>query len=306
MRIGAFVLAAGPSWDWERRVAAIADAEARGFDSAWIANIREYDALTLLALAGQRTSRIELGTFVVPTYPRHPSSLAQQALTTQAICNGRLALGIGLSHRVSMEGGLGFDWNHPIRHMREYLTCLERLFTGEPASFAGQEFTLNEYQLSMAGATRPALLVAALGPQMLKLTGALADGTALWMGGPKYIRDHVVPIMGEAAAAAGRPSPRVVAGLPVCVTDNRDAVRARAEDVFARYGQLPSYRAILDKEGAASPTDVSLIGTEAQVEDGIAQLREAGATELAAAVFAPRGEDPERTNALLRRLKAGS
>src|SRR5882724_12088296 len=130
-------------------LAAFEDAEARGFDSAWLPNIRGYDALGVLALAGRVTRKIELATFVTPTYPRHPAALAQQALTTQAASGGRLTLGIGLSHRVTMEAGLGFDWNHPVRHLREYLSCLGPLLRGEPTTFAGEEYKLDGYQLTV-------------------------------------------------------------------------------------------------------------------------------------------------------------
>ncbi len=284
-------------------LAAFEDAEARGFDSAWLPNILGYDALTVLALAGRLTRTIELATFVTPTYPRHPSALAQQALTTQAASGGRLTLGIGLSHRVTMEEGLGFDWNHPVRHLREYLNCLGPLLRGEAASFAGEEYKLNGYQVTVPGATPPPVLVAALGPQLLRVTGRLADGTAIWMGGPRYIAEHAAPTITAAAREAGRPAPRIVAGLPICVTDNLDAVRARANEAFARYGELPSYRAVLDRqETGSSPGDVALIGDEAQVKAGIDELQAAGATDLVASVYAPRGEDPDRTYALLRSL----
>jgi 5,10-methylenetetrahydromethanopterin reductase len=282
------------------------DAEQQGFASVWLAHIRGVDALTALALAGQRTQRIELGTFVVPTYPRHPAALAQQALTVQAATSNRLTLGIGLSHRVSMEAQLGFDWDHPIRHMREYLTCLDQLLAQQPGQFEGEEFTLRGYEISIPDAAPPQVLVAALGPQMLKLTGAMAGGTAIWMGGAHYIAEHVLPRISAAAQEAGRPSPRIVAGLPICVTDQGDRVRARAAQVYERYGQLPSYRAILDREGANTPADVALIGTEQEVRAGLDRLKDAGATDFAASVFIPTGVDAEPTWALLREYAAAS
>lgn len=247
------------------------------------------------------TGRINLATFVVPTYPRHPSALAEQALTAQVATGGRLTLGIGLSHRYSMEGRLGFDRDHPVRHLREYLGCLTPLLRGEPTTFAGQEFRLDRAQVTVPDATPPSVLVAALGPQLLRLTGRLADGTAIWMGGPRYIAEHDVPTITAAAQEAGRPAPRIVAGLPICVTSNTEAVRERAGRALARYGELPSYRAVLDRqEAGASPADVALIGDEAAVQAGIDELRAAGVTDLVASVYAPRGEDAERTYALLR------
>lgn len=282
----------------------IVDADQRGFASVWMPHIRGVDALMTLALAGQRAQRVELGTFVVPTYPRHPSALAQQALTTQAATGNRLTLGIGLSHRVSMEGQLGFDWDHPIRHMREYLTCLSQLLPQQPASFEGEEFTLRGYEITVPGAESPPVLVAALGPQMLKLAGSLSDGTAIWMGGARYIAEHVTPRISEAASNAGRPAPRIVAGLPVCVTDQPAEIRERAGRAFQAYGQLPSYRAILDREGAVGPADVSLIGSADEVRAGLQAMVDAGVTDFAASVFTPRGVDPEPTWDVLR-LHAG-
>ena len=298
MKIGLMIATAGQP-DLATVLAQIDRAEALGLASAWVSSVRSYDALTVLALASQRTRSVELGTFVIPTYPRHPAALAEQALTTQAAGGGRLALGIGLSHRVTMEGMLGFDWSHPLRHMREYLSCLAPLLRGEPTSFAGEEFRIEGYQLSVP-ATPPPILVAALGPQMLRLAGRLADGTAIWMGGPRYVAEHAVPAITAAAREAGRPVPRIVAGLPVCVTDRRDEVRERVARAFERYGQLPSSRAVLDREGAPGPADVALVGNEAEVEDGLREMESAGTTDFIASVYAPRGEDPNRTYELLR------
>ncbi|HEX5502517.1 MAG TPA: TIGR03564 family F420-dependent LLM class oxidoreductase [Thermomicrobiales bacterium] len=304
MRIGVNLGLGGGVSDLEGLLRQIAAAEARGLAGAWTPNIRAFDALTVLALAGPRTGRIELGTYVVPTYPRHPAALAQQALTVQAATGNRLTLGIGLSHRVAMEDGLGYDWSHPIRHMREYLLALDALLSGEPATFAGEEFRVKDYQLTVPGATPPPVLVAALGPQMLRLTGQLAAGTAIWMGGPRYLAHDCVPVIAEAARRAGRPAPRVLVGLPVCVTDRPEEVRRQAATAFELYGQLPSYRAILDKEGAAGPADVALIGPEATVRAGVEALAAAGATDLIASVYAPRGESADRTLDLLAALTA--
>ncbi|HUG16007.1 MAG TPA: TIGR03564 family F420-dependent LLM class oxidoreductase [Thermomicrobiales bacterium] len=295
MRIG--VMAGGALQSAMRQ---IVEADEAGFASAWLSHIRGADALTVLALAGQQAQRIELGTFVIPTYPRHPSALAQQALTMQAATANRLTLGIGLSHRVSMEAQLGFDWDHPIRHMREYLTCLNPLLAQQRAHFEGEEFILRGYEITIPGAEPPPVLVAALGPQMLKLAGAMAHGTAIWMGGATYIAEHVIPRISAAASDAGRPAPRIVAGLPIAVTERGDEVRAKAAQVFERYGQLPSYRAILDREGAGTPADVALIGSDGEVRAGLQALADAGVTDFAASVFTPTGVDPEPTWSLLR------
>ena len=214
MKIGVILPNPGVLMDLETLLAEMSRAEERGMQSIWVANVpRGFDALTLLALAGQHTRTVELGTFVVPTYPRHPVALAQQALTTNAATGGRLVLGIGLSHRVVMEQGLGFDWSHPIRHMREYLTCLTGFLSGEPVTFAGEEFHITNFGITVPGATPPPVLVAALGPQMLRLAGRHADGTALWMGGARYLANEPSRRSPPPRQEAGRPAPR---SSPAC------------------------------------------------------------------------------------------
>jgi len=301
MRIGIGLGISGGAPSLDRLIQDAREAEEAGFASAWVANIFGFDALTVLALAGQATSRIELGTYVVPTYPRHPVALAQQALSVQAAARGRLTLGIGLSHRVVIEGMLGLDYSKPIPHMREYLAVLNGLLSGERTTFQGDHYRVAA-QLSVPGAARPPVLVAALGPDMLRLAGRQADGTAVWMGGLAYLRDFAVPAITAAAAKAGRPAPRIVAGLPVCVTDDAAAARRAAGGAFAVYGQLPSYRATLDRGGAGGPGDVTIAGNEAEVESQLRAFAEAGVTDFNAAVFAPHGERSERTFALLGAL----
>ncbi len=274
--------------------------EAAGFASAWIPNIFGYDAITLLALAGRVTTTIELGTFVVPTYPRHPTALAQQALTAAAATGNRFVLGIGLSHKVVIEDMFGLDYSKPIRHMREYLTILDRSLTGAPTRFQGEEFRVG-FQLTVPGAEKPPVIVAALGPQMLKLAGRLADGTATWMGGPKYLAQTAVPAITAAATEAGRPAPRIIAGFPVALTSKVDEARKSASNTFAIYGQLPSYRAVLDVEGAADASGVAIVGDDAGIRRQLRALSEAGVTDFNASPFAIEGEPgvPERTTALL-------
>ena len=271
-----------------------------GFASAWISNIFGLDALTALAVAGSQVPGIELGTAVVPTYPRHPAVLAQQALTAATALGGRLTLGIGLSHKIVIEDMYGYSFDRPARHMREYLSILLPLLDGQQASFQGETMRA-QIGLSTPRPGRVPVLLAALAPQMLRLAGQRADGTVLWMTGPATIRDYIVPTITQAAAAAGRPSPRVVCLLPVCVTDDPDGARVRANRVLAIYGQLPSYRAMLDREGAAQPGDVVLTGDEAAVAAQIRALDEAGVTDFVAVEYS-RGEDQVRTRALLKSL----
>jgi len=271
-----------------------------GFSSAWISNIFGLDALTALAVAGSQVPGIEVGTAVVPTYPRHPAVLAQQALTTALAVGGRLALGIGLSHQVVIEDMYGYSFERPARHMREYLSVLLPLLDGHPAAFDGE--TLRAHiGLSTPRLGRVPVLLAALAPQMLKLAGQRADGTVLWMTGPATVRDYIVPAITAAARDAGRESPRIVCILPVCVTDDPAAARAGAEKVFAIYGQLPSYRAMLDREGAAGPGDVAITGDEDAVAAQITALADAGVTDFVAGEYA-RGDDQRRTRQLLKSL----
>jgi len=271
-----------------------------GFASAWISNIFGLDALTALAVAGSQVPGIELGTAVVPTYPRHPVALAQQALTAALALGGRLALGIGLSHRLVIEDMYGQSFERPARHMREYLSILLPLLNGEAADFDGETMRA-KIGLSVPRPGRVPVLLAAMAPVMLRLAGERTDGTVLWMTGPATVRDYIVPIITRAAQAAGRPEPRVVCILPVCVTDDPDLARTRAARVFAIYGQLPSYRAMLDREGAEGPADVALIGAEDAVGSQITALAEAGVTDFVAGEFG-RGEDAKRTRALLKSL----
>ena len=272
-----------------------------GFASAWMSNIFGLEALTSLAVAGSGVPGIELGTAVIPTYPRHPAVLAQQALTTDLAIGGRLALGIGLSHEIVIKHMYGYSFERPARHMREYLAVLNPLLAGEPSAFSGE--TLHGHiglSVPRSGKKVP-LLLAALAPQMLKLAGSQADGTVLWMTGPATVRDYIVPSLAAAAQAAGRPAPRVVCVLPVCVTDDPAQARADAGKAFAIYGQLPSYRAMLDKEGAAGPGDVAIVGNEDSVAAQITALAEAGVTDFVAGEYA-RGDEGPRTRAFLRKL----
>jgi 5,10-methylenetetrahydromethanopterin reductase len=268
----------------------------------WTAQLGDIDALTALAVVGREVPGLDFGTAVVPTYPRHPMVMAMQALTVQAASGGRLALGIGLSHQMVIEGSFGLSFSTPIRHMREYLEILMPLLHSGQVAFEGKEFTARSMgPMKPAGATPPPVLVAALGSQMLNLTGRLADGTALWMVGPKTLAEHVVPAITKAAEGAGRPSPRVLVGLPVCVTADPGAARERAAKSFGFYNNLPSYRAMLDREGVAGPADVAVIGDEDQVAGQLRRLVELGATEFSLPLFGS-SEERERTLSVLAAL----
>ncbi len=274
-----------------------------GFASAWMANIFGLEALTALAVAGHGVGGIEVGTAVVPTYPRHPAVLAQQALTTALALDGRLTLGIGLSHKIVIEDMYGYGFDAPAVHMSEYLSVLLPLLEGQPVAFTGSTLRAS-IGLSVPRAGEVPVMLAAMGPQMLKLAGQRTAGTILWMTGPATVRDYIAPTINAAAQAAGRPAPRVVCILPVCVTDDPDHARARAARVFEIYGQLPSYRAMLDREGAAGPADVAIVGDEDAVAGQITALADCGVTDFVAGEFG-RGEEATRTRALLKTLITG-
>ncbi len=281
-------------------VAMATQVESEGFAGFYIPQIFGLDALTALAVVGAKVPRIELGTAVIPTYPRHPMMLAAQALTTQQASDGRLVLGIGLSHQIVIESIFGMSYDKPARHMREYLAILMPLLHGEAVGVTGETLTFNG-SVGIQAAPVP-VFVAALGPRMLELAGRVADGTVTWMTGPATVESHIAPLITKAAADAGRPAPRIAVGLPVGVTDDADAARQFAAKTWEMYGYLPSYRAMLDREGVAGPADVAIVGNEAAVAAGIQRVADAGATDFAASEFGLSADDRARTRALLRSL----
>jgi 5,10-methylenetetrahydromethanopterin reductase len=270
-----------------------------GLDHAFAPQIFGPDALTLLAAAGAQVPGIGLGTGVVPVYPRHPMMLAQQALTVQLATANRLILGIGLSHQVVVEGMWGISFDKPARYMKEYLAALMPLLHGEKVNVAGERITTNAFApLEIKDVTAPPVLVAALGTTMLKLAGRVADGTVTWMTGMQTIASHIAPVIRQAAEEAGRPAPRIGVALPISVTADVDATCARINSEFAIYPNLPSYKAMLDKEGAGCPSDVAIVGDEDVVRASIEKLAAAGATDFVASVVGT-SEERERTFALL-------
>jgi 5,10-methylenetetrahydromethanopterin reductase len=291
MKIG-LILGAGDGGTLDTLVAGIAGAETDGFATVWVPNIFSHDALTVLALAGRETSSIELGTAVVPTYPRHPHSMAQQAATANAAAGGRVVLGLGRSHQVVIESMFGLDYDRPISRMREYVTIVRALADEGTVSFAGKSYTVNA-PLQLPDGKPLKIMVGALMPKMLELCGELCDGTLTWMTGPKHLAASIVPVMRDAATKAGREMPRVVCSLPVCVTDNAAAAKAVAAKQFEIYGTLPVYRACLDAEGADGPADIALIGSEDEVREGLARVAESGASDFYAAILPEDGKSKE-------------
>lgn len=273
--------------------------EAAGFHGVWMPTAFGFDALTALAAVAGQTTRVELGTAVVPTFPRHPVVMAQQALTVQSMAGGRFTLGIGLSHKVMMEDALGIPYEHPAKHMAEYLAVLAPLLRGEAANFQGETYSVNTPMTVSAPPVQ--LLVAAMGPAMLKLAGKFADGTITSWVGPKTLAGHIVPTIAAAAAKVGRPTPRIAVGLPIVLTKDVDAARAQLAQQVAWYNSLPSYRAMLDREGVDGPADIALIGDELALDTALARLKEAGATDFLAQLISV---GPGSTQATMEYLTA--
>ena len=280
-------------------------AEADGFSSLWYASAVFGDPLVAMALAGRATTRIELGTSVLQTYTCHPVLQANRGASTAATM-GRpgLTLGVGPSHEPVIEAMFGMSYAHAGAHTEEYVQILGALLRGEGVAHHGQEFNVNIPVV--APLPQPvSLMISALAPRLLRVAGELTDGTILWMANARAVETHVAPKMNAAATAAGRPTPRIVAGLPVAVHDDVAEARGVAAKSFANYGVLPNYRRILDIGGAAGPADAAIVGDEAAVADQIQALFDAGVTDVWAAPF-PVGEDRSasrtRTRALLKEL----
>ncbi|MDT5401637.1 MAG: hypothetical protein QOK33_4868 [Mycobacterium sp.] len=308
MRIGVMV-----GSDRERPRAArlaglIADAQAAeraGFASFWIPQVPGYlDALTAVALVGQVTDRIELGTAIVPLQTRHPIAFAQQALTTRAACAGRLALGVGPSHHWIIGDQLGLPYDRPAHLVRDYLEVLNAAF-GSPGPVDVENDSYRVHSpMDVDDAGPMPILLAALGPTMLRIAGEHASGTILWMADERAIGEHVVPRIGAAADAAGRPAPRVVAGVPValCAIGEVDTARGYASEVLGHADFSPNYVRLLEHGDAEDVGDTMAAGDEAAIVARLRRYRDAGVTDLAARVV-PIGEDAATRSASLLRTQ---
>ena len=304
MRIGIYGGNVRRGTELDGLVDEVAQMEDRGFSSYWFSQVDKYDALTMVALAGQHTRTIELGVGVVPTYPRHPYALAQQAATANVLAGGRLILGIGPSHRKGIED-LGLQYAGPARHTREYVTILKALTSEGNVDFHGEHFDTKS-ALAVPGGQPLRVVISALGPLMLKVAGEVADGTVTWMVGRNTIAGHTAPRITDAARNAGRDTPpRIIVGLPVCVHDDVEEAVERSVQLFTGYERLPNYRRQLDAEGLDQAGEIAVVGNELQVAQQLRGVFEAGATEVIGSVF-PTGSDSrasfQRTLELLESL----
>lgn len=280
-------------------------ADEAGVGSVWIPQIPdELDALTMAAVVGEATSRVEIGTAVVPVQPRHPIALAQQALAVQAVCQGRLALGLGVSHHWIIGDMLGIPYERPALTMRAYLDVLDQALRGPgPVDVENELFRVHN-PLDITDVAPTPVLLAALGPVMLRLAGERTDGTILWMADERAIATHVVPTITTAAEGAGRPPPRIVAGIPVCLCgeDEVDVAAARANRVLSEAEVSPNYQRLLEHGDAREVGDLLAAGSEAMIEKRFQAFAEAGVTDLSVRVV-PIGDSRDERLASARRTR---
>ena len=266
--------------------------EALGYDSAWMPGIPNGpDVLTLFAATAHRARRIEVGPAIVSAYGRHPVALASQALTTNDALSGRLTLGIGVSHQRIVEEFLGLDYSHPARYMTEYLQVLLPLLRGEKADYAGQHVRTS-FRLDLPPAMPPSVFIAAVGPKMLEVAGTYTAGAATWMVGLRTLAEQTVPLVRAAAARAERPEPRILASLPIALTNDDETAAAWAADEFGMYGRLPAYKAVLEREGLDSAAGIAIHGDESALRKAVDSIRDTGVTDLQ---ITPFGDDETRS-----------
>jgi F420-dependent oxidoreductase-like protein len=278
----------------ERMLADARWAEQAGLATVWIPQLPDdFDALTAAALIGATTGRIEIGTAVVPVQPRHPIALANQALSTQAVCEGRLALGLGVSHHWIVDEMLGLPYERPAATMRAYLDVLDRALAGPGTVDVENDVFRVHNPIDVTDITPTPVLIAALGPLMLQLAGERTDGTILWLADERAIATHLAPTITRAAEAAGRAaSPRIVAGVPVCLCadDDVDAAVARANRVLSEAEVSPNYQKLLDRGDARSVGDILAAGSESTIEKRLRAFADAGTTDVSVRVV-PIGDN---------------
>ncbi|MFT5578100.1 MAG: 5,10-methylenetetrahydromethanopterin reductase [Paraglaciecola psychrophila] len=275
-------------------------AAADGFSSYWLAEhpTGGLDAMTVLTVVGRSVKDIELGTAIIPTFPRHPMVLAGQTHTLLNAIGQRFTLGVGLSHETMM-AQLGVPFERPMRHLKEYLSILIPLINQGKVQFSGELLSC-EAQTFFKPEHHTPIVVAALGPQALKIAGTLADGTTLAWVGPRTVREHIKPRLCEAADAAERSQPRIIATLPICVTDDEDRVRALISKNLKMYSQLPSYKAMFEREGVTEAGELALVGSAAKVQDLLGDVAKSGVTDFAASEFTTNPEEKASTRELLK------
>ncbi|HEX6488912.1 MAG TPA: LLM class flavin-dependent oxidoreductase [Candidatus Dormibacteraeota bacterium] len=287
---GALAAAISPGKDFDGAVQRVKRAEELGYESVWVNQLpNTRDAGVILSVYAQNTSRIGLGTSVLPIYTRHPTAMAQLAASLDEISSGRFRLGIGLSHQITVEGFWGLKLEKPVLAMREYTEIVRTTLREGGSDFSGELFTAR-WQYSGPRSPDQQILIAALGPRMLEQAGEIADGVALWMCAPSYIENEVVPRVRKGREKVGKSMDDfvILASLAICLTDDVPAALDAFRSTATVYSNLPFYRRALEGAGYAEdlaggePTDRMLldlagIGDEAAVRAAIKRYRDAGA-----------------------------
>ena len=276
-----------------------------GFDSLWISHSNAVDPIVALAaVAADAAGLAEVGTSVVPIYGRHPIGVAQLARTAQSALDGRFTLGIGAASRGAVASSMGLAWDHPLAYTREFIAGLQPLLAGRSANVDGEQVTTH-WEPNIEAADTP-ILLAALGPRMLELAGSTVQGTTVGQCGPRTIATHIAPTLRAAAAAAGRPAPRIMALIRLCVTDDPASAYPLARETAMRYRMVPSYAAMQDREGLDDPADLHLNGPWQRVADGLAEYAAAGVTDFRLEIAAPDVASREASRAALAEHLGGS
>lgn len=305
MTVGVALDASGAGNQVDATVLLAREAAAAGLRSAWFGQTFGADSPQLAAIVGREVPDLQVGTSAIPVFGRHPLVVSSQAQTAQAATHGRYHLGLALGTRLLTEGGFGLPFERPVARLREFLTALRQLTGTGTADFHGELLTaVTPIPARVPGAEDGVpVLVAAMGPQALKVSGELADGILPYLAGPRALERDIVPAVTAAAKAAGRPAPRIVALVPGVVTDDVDAVRETATERLAFYEQIPSYARVIELSGARRASDVAVIGDEKAVAAEVRRYRDAGATEVVFAGTDIAGDaDRLRTWALLGEL----
>lgn len=266
-----------------------------GVRQIWFAQQFDHDAISLAALVGAAVPGLGVGTFVVPVNPRHPLVVASQAQTAQAATHGRFSLGLGLGSHAPEEQAFGKKWPNPVGRLREHLEVLRSIFDTGAVDYHGSEFVAApEWPVAVRGGTPVPVYVAAMGPKALAVAGELADGTLPYLAGPRTLADFIVPTISEAASAAGSPSPRVIAAVPVVVSDDADSAKTLAAEELAFYQTIPSYAKVIAREGVGSAGDLAAVGPAESVRTQLRRYLDAGATDLVLSALRTDSTDPER------------
>lgn len=297
----AYSVAAQGPFDVDALIEDARRARRDGMASYWIGQQFDWDAFSLLAVLAREAPEIELGTAVTHLWTAFPVHMAQQAMSLRVLSEGRFTLGLGLEHEWVIRQMWGLDWDRPVSRLAEYLDVVSSLLWTGRAEHSGDFYEIHTAFLRFEPDPHMQILLGALGPRMLRLAGARANGTTTWLTGPRTIEEHIVPTIRAAAEAAERPPPRVIPLMPVAVTGDAAAMRERVSEEMAIYHRMPSYQAMLAREGASGAGETGVFGTRAELEDALGRLAEAGATDFGAILFGTDDEQ-EATRELLRDL----